>query len=52
MPRTFLENSVRFILIHPVSIIPGKYQLLVSHANFALNIYLSNVLTKIAVEKN
>lgn len=48
----FLGNSVRFILMHTLRIIPGKYQLSASHANFALNIYFSNVLTKIAVGKN
>lgn len=47
-----LENSVRFIFMHTVSSIPGKYQLLASRAHFALNIYFSNMLTKIAVEKN
>lgn len=48
----FLVNSVIFIFMHTVSIIPGKYQLLASRVNFVLNIYFSNALPKIAVEKN
>lgn len=43
---------MRFIFMHTVSIIPGKYQLLAPHADFVLNIYFFNVKTKIAVEKN
>jgi hypothetical protein len=47
-----MENSMRFIFMQTVSLIPGKYQPLASHANFALNIYFFNVVTKIAAEKN
>lgn len=34
-----------------VSLVPRKYQLWASHANFALNIYFSNAMTEIAAEK-
>lgn len=46
-----LKNIMRFIFMLTVSLVPRKYQLWASHANFALNIYFSNTTTEIAVEK-